>query len=61
MLNAPSPAATACLAIGDHINQIAAEYFALAHAAKPKPKVRRKKRKATGGRRKAKGSSKREG
>ncbi len=29
VLNAPSPAATASLAIGDHINQIATEYFKL--------------------------------
>jgi L-2-hydroxyglutarate oxidase LhgO len=29
VLNAPSPAATASLAIGDHINQIATEYFEL--------------------------------
>jgi L-2-hydroxyglutarate oxidase LhgO len=29
VLNAPSPAATASLAIGDRINQIATEYFKL--------------------------------
>jgi len=29
VLNAPSPAATASLAIGDYVNQIAAEYFKL--------------------------------
>jgi len=29
VLNAPSPAATAALAIGDHINRIATEYFKL--------------------------------
>jgi len=29
VLNAPSPAATASLAIGDHINQLATEYFEL--------------------------------
>lgn len=29
VLNAPSPAATASLAIGEHINQMAAEYFKL--------------------------------
>ncbi len=29
VLNAPSPAATACLAIGDHINKTAAEHFKL--------------------------------
>ena len=29
VLNAPSPAATASLAIGDYISQIAAEYFML--------------------------------
>jgi L-2-hydroxyglutarate oxidase LhgO len=29
VLNAPSPAATASLAIGDHINQLATEYFKL--------------------------------
>jgi L-2-hydroxyglutarate oxidase LhgO len=29
VLNAPSPAATACLAIGDHINKSAGEYFKL--------------------------------
>lgn len=29
VLNAPSPAATACLAIGDHINKLADEYFKL--------------------------------
>jgi L-2-hydroxyglutarate oxidase len=29
VLNAPSPAATACLAIGDHINKLAGEYFKL--------------------------------
>ncbi|MBA7706999.1 L-2-hydroxyglutarate dehydrogenase [subsurface metagenome] len=29
VLNAPSPAATASLAIGDYINQIATEYFKL--------------------------------
>jgi L-2-hydroxyglutarate oxidase LhgO len=29
VLNAPSPAATASLAIGDYVNQIATEYFKL--------------------------------
>jgi L-2-hydroxyglutarate oxidase LhgO len=29
VLNAPSPAATACLAIGDYINEIASEHFEL--------------------------------
>jgi L-2-hydroxyglutarate oxidase len=29
VLNAPSPAATASLAIGDHINEIATKYFNL--------------------------------
>ena len=29
VLNAPSPAATAALAIGDYINQLATEYFEL--------------------------------
>lgn len=29
VLNAPSPAATACLAIADHINKLAAEHFKL--------------------------------
>jgi L-2-hydroxyglutarate oxidase LhgO len=31
VLNAPSPAATASLAIGDHINEIATEHFKLKH------------------------------
>ncbi len=34
VLNAPSPAATASLAIGDYINQIAAEYFELGKSKK---------------------------
>jgi (S)-2-hydroxyglutarate dehydrogenase len=34
VLNAPSPAATACLAIGEHISQVAARQFAL-HAVAP--------------------------
>jgi L-2-hydroxyglutarate oxidase LhgO len=36
VLNAPSPAATASLAIGDHINEIATQYFGLGEAAKRK-------------------------
>lgn len=34
VLNAPSPAATASLAIGDHISQLAAEYFELGRSKK---------------------------
>jgi (S)-2-hydroxyglutarate dehydrogenase len=34
VLNAPSPAATASLAIGDYINEIAAEYFELGKSKK---------------------------
>jgi L-2-hydroxyglutarate oxidase len=35
ILNAPSPAATAALAIGDYVNEIATEHFALAEKSKP--------------------------
>jgi len=37
VLNAPSPAATASLAIGDYINEIATEYFGLGTKVKKKP------------------------
>ena len=42
VLNAPSPAATASLAIADHISQIAAEHFKLRKPQKTKPRPRKK-------------------
>jgi len=49
VLNAPSPAATAALAIGDYINRVATEYFNLPKRQKEidkKPKAKAKKRKS---------------
>ncbi|MHC4175678.1 MAG: FAD dependent oxidoreductase family protein, partial [Planctomycetota bacterium] len=49
VLNAPSPAATASLAIGDYINQIATEFFNLSKRQNEngkKPKVKARKRKS---------------
>ncbi len=52
VLNAPSPAATASLAIGDYISQMAADYFKLPKIRKEEDKVKtvkkRRKRKSTG-------------
>ncbi len=45
VLNAPSPAATACLAIGEHINRIAEEHFKLTGKKKKKAKAKAKKTK----------------
>ena len=51
VLNAPSPAATAALAIGDYISRMAADYFKLARSSRKeegkKRSVKRKKRKST--------------
>ncbi|OHB76282.1 MAG: hydroxyglutarate oxidase [Planctomycetes bacterium RBG_16_55_9] len=51
VLNAPSPAATASLAIGDYISQIASNYFNLPSSRKENTRiesVKGKKRKSTG-------------
>jgi L-2-hydroxyglutarate oxidase LhgO len=52
VLNAPSPAATASLAIGDYISQMAADYFKLPKSWKEEDKVKtvkkRRKRKSAG-------------
>jgi len=52
VLNAPSPAATASLAIGDYISQMAADYFKLPKSRKEEDKVKtvkkRRKRKSAG-------------
>ncbi len=50
VLNAPSPAATACLAIGDYISQIAAEHFDLPESEMQEDNqesIKSKKRKST--------------
>ena len=67
VLNAPSPAATASLAIGEHISEMAIKHFGLAEKAEPqrgknqgveKKGVKKKKRKSSGKKRKSGGGSK---
>jgi L-2-hydroxyglutarate oxidase len=45
VLNAPSPAATASLAIGDHISRLAADYFKLPSSPKEENRIKSAKRK----------------
>lgn len=54
VLNAPSPAATASLAIGEHINQIAAEHFKLGKSKESRDKTQDSRRKTQGPRAKGK-------
>jgi len=55
VLNAPSPAATASLAIGDHINEIATQYFGLKKTAEKKQPQRTQSTQSTQRKGKGKG------